>query len=154
MDLILQIMAPNKDWMMARRLCIEYLEGIESFFEFIIANKQRLGAADWYFCPCVKCRNVVRGKKILKDIRTHLICDGIDKTYTAWTFHGEAHPQNRVSVEANNSNEDELPRIKKVVMDGPSSVHNDLDSDAVAQVYMWMDYGFYLFFINCLSPFS
>lgn len=27
-------------------------------------------------------------------------------------------------------------RIKKVVMDDPSSVHNDLDNDAVAHVYM------------------
>ena len=38
-----QIMAPSKDWMTAPRLSIEYLEGVESFFEFIKANKQRLG---------------------------------------------------------------------------------------------------------------
>ena len=53
----------------------------------------------------------------MEDIHTHLICDGIDKTYTTWTFHGEIHPQNCGSVEANNNSEDELPRMVVMVND-------------------------------------
>ena len=66
-------MAPSKEWMTAPRLSDEYLKGIESFFEFVRANKHKLGGADWYCCPCVKCRNLIGGKKTLRDIRTHLI---------------------------------------------------------------------------------
>lgn len=36
--------------------------------------------------------------------------------------------------------------FKKVVMDEPSSVHNDLDNDAVAQVYMGIIVVIYLFY--------
>lgn len=45
------------------RPSVEYLEGIESFFQFIRDNTHKLGVDDWYCCPCVKCCNVVGGKK-------------------------------------------------------------------------------------------
>jgi len=40
-----------------------------------------------YLCPCVKCLNVQR--QSLNDIRAHLICDGINPTYTKWIWHSE-----------------------------------------------------------------
>jgi len=40
-----------------------------------------------YFYPCVKCEN---GRhQSLNDIRSHLICDGFNLTYTNWIWHGE-----------------------------------------------------------------
>jgi hypothetical protein len=36
---IFQNMASNKEWMIAPRLSIEYLQGVEEFLEFLRANK-------------------------------------------------------------------------------------------------------------------
>ena len=118
-------MAPSKEWMTTPRLSDEYLEGIESFFEFVRANKHKLGGAGWYCCPCVKCRNLIGGKKTLRDIRTHLICDGIDTTYTTWFHHGEIHPHSRVNVGNGSGNEDAFPRMVDMVIDLFGHVHGD-----------------------------
>lgn len=90
---------PSKEWMTAPRLSKEYLEGVELFFRYVRANTHKLGGDDWYCCPCVKCRNF-RGKKTLREIHTHLICDGIDTSYTTWIHHGELYPKSRVNVGA------------------------------------------------------
>eukprot|EP00268_Persea_americana_P060442 TRINITY_DN7532_c0_g1_i6.p1 TRINITY_DN7532_c0_g1~~TRINITY_DN7532_c0_g1_i6.p1 ORF type:complete len:110 (-),score=10.57 TRINITY_DN7532_c0_g1_i6:197-526(-) len=108
-------MSLNKEWMKALRNSFEYLEGVESFIEFIRANKDELGDDDWYCCPCVNCRNLIREKKSLGEIQTHLICDGIDKTYTTWIHHGELHPRSRVNVGAGTNNEDLFPRMVDMV---------------------------------------
>ena len=116
MDLIFQNMSLNKEWMKAPRNSIESLEGIESFFNFIKANKEELGDDDWYCYPCVKCRNLIRGKKTLSEIHTHLICHGIDKTYTTWIHHGELHLQSHVNLGASNNNEDAFQRMVAGIM--------------------------------------
>ena len=41
-------MSPSKARMIAPRHSIEYIEGVESFFAFIKANKEKLGVDDWY----------------------------------------------------------------------------------------------------------
>ena len=46
MILIFQNMSLNKEWMKALRNSFEYLEGVESFIEFIRANKDELGDDD------------------------------------------------------------------------------------------------------------
>ena len=101
----------NKEWMMAPKLSNEYLKGVEDFLEFLRANRQKLGGDDWYCCPCVKCRNIVGGKKTLRDIREHLICDGIDTSYTRWIHYGEIHSTSTVNIGTINNNEDAFPRM-------------------------------------------
>ncbi|XXG46353.1 hypothetical protein AAC387_Pa02g1219 [Persea americana] len=118
-------MAPSKEWMTAPRLSNEYLEGIESFFDFVGAKKHKLGGDDWYYCPCVKCCNLIGRKRTLRDIRTHLICDGIDTTYTTWFHYGEIHPHSRVNVGNGSGNEDAFPRMVDMVNDLFGHVHGE-----------------------------
>ena len=40
-----------------------------------------------FFGTCINCLNGRR--KILDNIREHLLCDGIKKNYTTWIWHGE-----------------------------------------------------------------
>lgn len=110
------IIFQNMSWMKAPRNFIEYLEGIESFFDFIKVNKEELGDDDWCCCPCIKGCNLIRGKTALSEIHTHLICHGIDKTYTTWIHPGELHLRSHVNVGASNNNEDPFPRMVAVIM--------------------------------------
>ena len=123
-------MSLNKEWMKAPRNSFEYLEGVESFIEFIRANKDELGDDDWYCCPCVKCRNLIREKKTLGEIHTHLICDGIDKTYTTWIHHGELHPRSHVNVGAGTNNEDSFPRMVDMLNDVFGRARNEGDPES------------------------
>ena len=115
----------NKEWMMAPRLSNEYLKGVEDFLEFLRANRQKLGGDDWYCCPCVKCRNIVGGKKTLRDIREHLICDGIDTSYTRWIHHGEIQSTSTVNIGTINNNEDAFPRMVDMVNDVFARIPNE-----------------------------
>eukprot|EP00268_Persea_americana_P042645 TRINITY_DN4269_c1_g1_i3.p1 TRINITY_DN4269_c1_g1~~TRINITY_DN4269_c1_g1_i3.p1 ORF type:complete len:178 (-),score=24.01 TRINITY_DN4269_c1_g1_i3:633-1166(-) len=114
---IFQNMASNKEWMTAPRLSTEYLQGVEEFLEFLRVNKENLGGDDWYCCPCVKCRNIVGGKKTLRDIHEHLICDSVDTSYTTWTHHGEIYPPSCGSMDSTNHDEDAFPRMVDTVND-------------------------------------
>ena len=72
--------------MNARRITTEYEIGVEEFLEFCKRN-HHFSINGQYCCPCVNCLNGVRLK--IDDIREHLLCDGIVKSYTTWTWHGE-----------------------------------------------------------------
>ncbi|XP_028189367.1 uncharacterized protein LOC114375713 [Glycine soja] len=76
----------DRSWMNASRITEDYENGVEEFLQFAQTNAQPMWGK--YFCPCVKCAN---GKcQIVNDITTHLICDGIVRTYTKWIWHGES----------------------------------------------------------------
>ena len=66
--------------MNAIRISDVYDNGVEEFLKF----SKRHGK---YFCPCVNCVN--GRQQEVKLIREHLLCDGILKSYTTWTWHGE-----------------------------------------------------------------
>ncbi|XXG47109.1 hypothetical protein AAC387_Pa02g1808 [Persea americana] len=125
-------MSQGKEWMTAPRVSIEYLNGVESFIEFIRANKHKLGGVDWFCRPCVKCHNLKGGKKTMADIYTHLICDGIYTTYTSWIHHGEIGSQNRAITRTSNYNEDALPKMADMVNDVFGRVHDEDDVEAYA----------------------
>ena len=58
-----------------------YEEDIEYFLQF--AFKQSRPDEDAkYFCPCINCLNGKR--KVLNDIKEHLLCDGVKKNYMTW----------------------------------------------------------------------
>ena len=72
--------------MIARRISKEYEDGVEAFLCF--AQQHGCSRLDGkYRCPCVNCLNGIFQK--VDDIREHLLCDGILKCYTVWTWHGE-----------------------------------------------------------------
>ena len=75
----------DRSWMQASRISEEYENGVEQFLQFTELNVSSLW--EKYFCPCVKCAN---GRhQPISEIRSHLICHGIIKTYTKWIWHGE-----------------------------------------------------------------
>ena len=125
-------MSQSKARMMAPRHSIEYKEGVKSFFAFIEANKEKLGGDDWYCCPCVKCRNLKGGKKTLGDIYDHLICHGIDTSYTTWIHHGEIHPKSCLNVEGGGMERlsDTFPRMIDMVNDVFEHFQDEIESQA------------------------
>ncbi|RWR77220.1 hypothetical protein CKAN_00569900 [Cinnamomum micranthum f. kanehirae] len=127
-----QKMSQSKAWMMAPRHSIEYIEGVKSFFAFIEANKEKLGGDDWYCCPCVKCCNLKGGKKPLRDIYDHLICHGMDTSYTTWIHHGEIHPKSRINVEGGSMERlsDTFPRMVDTVNDAFEHFHDKIEAQA------------------------
>ncbi|KAL6580203.1 hypothetical protein OROMI_008227 [Orobanche minor] len=86
----------DRKWIVADRLSKEYKNGVK---EFCTHAAQHACNPGFITCPCQKCMNVktVSDQKVLYE---HLICHGIDKTYTVWTYHGEGKGQcssNRLS---------------------------------------------------------
>jgi len=68
------------------RMSLTYEESVEQFLQFS-SKRSRLDEDEILFCPCINCLNGRR--KILDDIQEHLLCDGIEKNYTMWIWHGE-----------------------------------------------------------------
>ncbi|XP_058101081.1 uncharacterized protein LOC131245557 isoform X1 [Magnolia sinica] len=112
---------PSKEWMLKPKLSEEYLIGVLAFLKYLRQNIQSLGGDDRYYCPCVKCCNVAGGRKKLDEISEHLICDGIDTSYTTWIFHGEQWGESQVIVGAStpvsNRNEDTFLGMANMVND-------------------------------------
>eukprot|EP00256_Glycine_max_P055210 XP_014622336.1 uncharacterized protein LOC106795911 [Glycine max] len=76
----------DRSWMNASRITEEYENGVEEFLLFAQSKAQPMWGK--FFCPCVKCGN---GRhQTIDDIRTHLICEGIIRSYTKWIWHGES----------------------------------------------------------------
>ncbi|XP_028215128.1 uncharacterized protein LOC114397232 [Glycine soja] len=76
----------DRSWMNASRITEEYENGVEEFLLFAQSKAQPMWGK--FFCPCVKCGNGRR--QTIDDIRTHLICEGIIRSYTKWIWHGES----------------------------------------------------------------
>lgn len=109
---------------------MEYLEGVELFFEFIRADNKKFGDDDWYCCICVKCRNLVGGKKTLRYIYIHLIYNGTCMTYMIQIHHGELCPKSCVNAQAINMErlEDPFPRVVNIVNDVFGRVRDEDDA--------------------------
>jgi len=74
----------DKKWMRASRLTTEYMDGVREFVRFATENADD---PNKILCPCLKC---CYSKRVTpNDIRVHLVCHGIDQTYTCWIMHGE-----------------------------------------------------------------
>jgi len=69
----------------ASRISDVYEKGVEDFLEFARHNGAAINGR--YYCPCVKCVNLIRLD--IELIREHVLCDGFLKNYTMWTWHGE-----------------------------------------------------------------
>ena len=56
------------------------------FVRFAIAHAEDTSKI---ICPCLECCYTDVSANVLED---HLICNGIDKSYTCWIMHGEKKP--------------------------------------------------------------
>ncbi|KAF9598963.1 hypothetical protein IFM89_033308 [Coptis chinensis] len=123
---------PNRAWMKAPQASTEYLDGVISFLTFA---QNKPGNDGWYCCPCVACRNV-NGKKTLSEVSDHLIRLGIDRTYLAWTFHGEPLPTSGIKKGIPSTSSSATPRMVDLVNDA----HIDPESlDDSSQVFYCKD---------------
>ena len=71
--------------MFSSRASEEYQNGVENFLEYCTNISTNLKSIK---CPCLECGNT-RSMGI-RQIRDHLFCNGIDKSYQNWIYHGES----------------------------------------------------------------
>ncbi|KAK7259804.1 hypothetical protein RIF29_25419 [Crotalaria pallida] len=74
----------NREWMSANRLTNEYNEGVKEFIRFAVEHAEDPSRI---ICPCLQC--CYSSKVSPAELKTHLVCYGIDQSYTCWTRHGE-----------------------------------------------------------------
>ena len=64
----------------------EYINEAKEFIEFAAEHAEN---SNKIVCPCMSC---LYGKHLRPlDLLGHLICHGIDPSYTRWTNHGETY---------------------------------------------------------------
>ncbi|XP_074264225.1 uncharacterized protein LOC141586784 [Silene latifolia] len=74
----------DREWMFVDRLDPRYRKGVEHFVRLAINNAENV---EEIYCPCVKCGNNVYLDS--EELKSHLLCNGIDKSYPRWIWHGE-----------------------------------------------------------------
>ncbi|XP_074271531.1 uncharacterized protein LOC141595463 [Silene latifolia] len=74
----------DREWMFVDRLDSRYREGVEYFVRHAMNNAENV---EQLFCPCVKCGNNEYVDAV--ELESHLLINGIDKSYTRWIWHGE-----------------------------------------------------------------
>ncbi|XP_074336484.1 uncharacterized protein LOC141673635 [Apium graveolens] len=83
----------DRKWVNADRLSKEYKNGVKEFCKHVAKHVRD---RRFILCPCKKCLNIVEVDGLDK-LEEHLVCEGIDKTYTCWTYHGEKKGERRAS---------------------------------------------------------
>ena len=74
----------DRKWMSSDRCLREYIDGVKEFIRFA---SEHTNNPNKILCPCLSC---CYGKRISPlDLLDHLVCHGIDQSYTRWTRHGE-----------------------------------------------------------------
>ncbi|XP_025647606.1 uncharacterized protein [Arachis hypogaea] len=74
----------DKSWMLKLRTSKKYLDGLDEFLDFVFHNAAE---GTQILCSCKNCKNYAWGNR--EDVYEHLVCDGFDKGYSKWIFHGE-----------------------------------------------------------------
>lgn len=74
----------DRSWMTTSCLSRKYVDGVQKFLDF--AKRYAPNREKMFYCPCVKCFNMNRLEPW--KIKNHLTCNGIDKFYIQWEFHG------------------------------------------------------------------
>ncbi|KAK7266896.1 hypothetical protein RIF29_19556 [Crotalaria pallida] len=74
--------------MFANRLTDEYNEGVKEFIRFAVDHAEDPSRI---ICPCLQC--CYSRKVSLTELKNHLVCYGIDQSYTCWTRHGETREE-------------------------------------------------------------
>ncbi|XP_073226306.1 uncharacterized protein [Cicer arietinum] len=126
----------NRSWMNANRLSEEYEKGVEEFLQF--ALKKLPESKGRFYCPCVICLN--ENTLHFEEIRSHLICYGIDMNYIRWIWHGDSLNMSNTS-EREDANVDMNDQLEHMIRDvGQESfnrahVYDNLCSDKEEPLY-------------------
>ncbi|KAL3650054.1 hypothetical protein CASFOL_006457 [Castilleja foliolosa] len=121
----------DRSWINAKRTSEEYENGVEEFLEFASSHVAANNGNDKFYCPCVKCLN----DKIFtaNEIREHVICDGFNKKYTRWIWHGEFEMSGLSrNEEARNEEGDEAMNDEEMT-DNLEEMINDIGAEAFEQ---------------------
>ncbi|KAL6579860.1 hypothetical protein OROMI_007884 [Orobanche minor] len=111
----------DRNWINAPRLSKEYKNGVTEFCKYATQHAKDIR---FILCPCQKCLNVVEVNG-QTELYEHLICHGIDRTYTFWKYHGEVkvehsssnwnsnyHTNVMADIEGSNSSDDkDIPNV-------------------------------------------
>ena len=132
--------------MLCARNSIDYIEGVGEFIEFACAHAREQNNIP---CPCLRCFNAKSGNPV--ELMNHLLCHGIDQSYTRWTRHGE--PYNEVECEdqepgiSSGSNEcfhdegdDGLEEMVRMVGEENPEIFEELQNDADTPLYAGSKY--------------
>ncbi|KAM1106369.1 hypothetical protein ACFX2B_003208 [Malus domestica] len=78
----------DKQWIHNPNRCAdEYLDGINQFIDFAIANNRGLTQIR---CPCRKCNNLMI--EYFETVQHHLVRNGMMETYTTWNKYNMLNP--------------------------------------------------------------
>ena len=73
--------------MFVDRTTPEYQNGVDLFLKHCLSCSSD---SNFVKCPCLSCGNTK--SMDVRQIREHLICNGIDQSYDVWIYHGESCP--------------------------------------------------------------
>ena len=105
--------------MLADRSSNEYQTGVEKFVEYCSSVCKNLKSIK---CPCLSCGNTKSVR--IKQLKDHLICNGIDRSYQNWTEHGEPKSSDKLCAKDN------------LNLDGEGSIPCDeFDYDRLPQMF-------------------
>uniref|UniRef100_A0A151UF66 Transposase-associated domain-containing protein n=1 Tax=Cajanus cajan TaxID=3821 RepID=A0A151UF66_CAJCA len=128
----------DRSWINARRITDEYQNGVEQFLEFAQQNRAYLNGK--FYCPCVNCLNGRR--RVIDEIRDHIICDGFLMSYTTWIWHGEDKETQTVAqteqadVEMEDQIEDMIHDVgQEFFQQEQSHVYDTLKSDSETPLF-------------------
>ena len=79
----------DKKWMSSNRLSKEYENGVLEFVKFAVEHAENPSRMK---CPCLGC--CYGGRVDAVGLESHLLRNGIDRSYTCWIFHGEKSNEN------------------------------------------------------------
>ncbi|KAK7349812.1 hypothetical protein VNO77_07526 [Canavalia gladiata] len=86
--------------MFANRLLDEYENGVKKFIKLAVDHAEN---PDKIICPCLSC---CYSRRInVAELKDHLVCYGIDQSYTCWTRH-DTYEGDRINDIANAVEED------------------------------------------------
>ncbi|KAL3627852.1 hypothetical protein CASFOL_028267 [Castilleja foliolosa] len=114
----------DRRWINAVRTSEEYERGVNEFIEF--ARNHVPNGNERY--PCMKCLN--HRRLSVREIREHVICDGFNKKYIRWIWHGELDMPNVPEAEEA-PNED----VDETMFDNMEEMINDVGAEAFEQAH-------------------
>lgn len=76
----------DRNWISGKRDSEGFKEGVEEFIKWAVAHKK--SEEKKFYCPCRICGNK-RKVCTVDQLREHIWCNGMTKSYTEWIWHGE-----------------------------------------------------------------
>ncbi|XP_074283364.1 uncharacterized protein LOC141607913 [Silene latifolia] len=98
------------------------------------------------FCPCVKCGNNEYVDAV--ELKSHLLCNGIDKSYTRWIWHGEDVLPTMCSNLEDDSNfegddfDENYDRVDDLINDLKQSTEDPTEIESLKAKNGWSDKSF------------